>query len=258
MKKLTSLLATISVLTASGIGYVSYKNVTNSNNIKKQNMLNKIKSIQKDLKNRELKLKSIEKTLIDKENKRNQLNDQIKNLESYINDLNSKEKISKDNIDKLNANLIKINKEINDDKKIISIKETEIKSAEQQAKENKKNIIKILNKLFKKEKELEVISHKDQEINKQKLELENNKNIYLDEISKIESIIKNISSKRFALELKLSNIQSYNQKNRLLNLQINNLIRTNTNLENNISFKKDRLVEVKTQINNVETQIKCY
>ncbi|AMK56069.1 hypothetical protein [Mycoplasma mycoides] len=138
MKKLTSLLATISVLTASGIGYVSYKNVTNSNNIKKQNMLNKIKSIQKDLKNRELKLKSIEKTLIDKENKRNQLNDQIKNLESYINDLNSKEKISKDNIDKLNADLIKINKEINDDKKIISIKETEIKSAEQQAKENKK------------------------------------------------------------------------------------------------------------------------
>lgn len=138
MKKLTSLLAVVSVFTATGLGYVSYKNIANSNNAKEQNMLNKIKSIQKDLKNRQLELKNIQKTLTDKENRKHYLENQIKELETNINDLDGKEKISKDKINKLNADLVEINNEINVDKQNISTKETEIKNVEEENKvENK-------------------------------------------------------------------------------------------------------------------------
>ncbi len=107
MKRLTSLIAAISVFTATGLGYVGYKNIATSNNTKEQKMLNKIQSIRNDLKNREQELRNLEKYLNEKESRKKYLNDQIKTLEANISDLNNKDKISKSKIDKLNSDLLK-------------------------------------------------------------------------------------------------------------------------------------------------------
>lgn len=105
MKKLTSLLAVISVITATGLGYVGYKNIAVSNNTKEQSMLNQIKSIKKELKTKELELKNIQKILNDSENKKNELTNQINNLDANITSLNDKGKTNKNRLNKLDADL---------------------------------------------------------------------------------------------------------------------------------------------------------
>ncbi|CEA11355.1 hypothetical protein FOY66_04545 [Mycoplasma capricolum subsp. capripneumoniae] len=144
MKKLSLLLATITVFASTGFTYVSLKNIAIKRDTKEEQITKEINVLKEELKQKQKATKDLKDNFNSRVAKINSSNNEIKKIEKEVNTLNDQLLINNDQLKQLSSDSIRINKELKNDIDQMNNNKVESDRLEKELKEVEKQIYKVL------------------------------------------------------------------------------------------------------------------